>query len=237
MVRRLRIPGQSTIAASELALAAVWAAPLDGPLILPTRIRHVAAGAEASVAQLIVTWAQRAQPRRLETFIDGPASNQVHDLVRRLAGLVGALCADEVSGSNPDINLTEAVVHAALARLDDLGGRRPATAYRGPSAEIVCADHLGRGSPYLLYQSRGRGGVELRSREEFRALAAWLFRRSVPSEYGVELDLVAPDAIGGMLYEVLKNTEDHALVDVRGNVLSTSIRALKTNRFDIVPAE
>jgi hypothetical protein len=234
---KVRIAGQSTIAASEHALSELNEAPIEEALKLPTHVRHLAGGAEASLVQLIVTWAQRARPRRLETFIASPEDEQIVDFVRRLTGLAAALCADEITGVTPGVEVTQAVIAAALARLDQLGGQRPAVAYRGPSAEIVCADHIGRGAPYLLYQRSPKGGFELRSRENFRALAVWLLRRAASKEYLETLDPIASDAIGGMLYEAFKNTEDHALVNVRGDLLTKSIRALKTNRFGIVPAD
>jgi len=219
-ISAVRIAGQSRIAANERALKELIEAPIEEPLGLPTQVQHLAGGAEASLVQLIVTWAQRARLRKLETFIASPEDDQIVDFVRRLSGLVAALCADEVAGVASDIDVTQAVIAAALARLDDLGGQRPARAYRGPSAEIVCADHIGRNAPYLLYQRSPKGGFELPSRENFRTLAGRLFRRAVPAEYGETLDPTASDAIGGMLYEVFKNTEDHALVDVQGDLLS-----------------
>jgi hypothetical protein len=234
---KVRIAAQSTIAASERALSELIEAPTEEALKLPTHVSHLAGGAEASLAQIIVTWAQRAHPRRLETFIASPGDKQIVDFVRRLTGLVAALCADEIAGVTPDIDVTRAVTTAALERLDQLSGPRPTSAYRGPSAEIVCADHIGRGTPYLLYQRSAKGGFELRSRENFRVLAGWLLRKAIPAVYLETLDPAAGDAIGGMLYELFKNTEDHALVDGRGDLLNTSIRALKTNHFGIVPAE
>lgn len=233
----VKIFGKSTIAASERSLAELVDAPIEEAIRLPTHVRHLAGGAEASLVQLIVTWAQRACPRRLETFVASPQDKQIVDFVGRLTGLVAALCADEIDGVTPDVDVTRAIIDAALERLDRLGGQRPASAYRGRSAEVVCADHIGRGTPYLLYQRSSKGGFELRSRENFRALAGWLLRRAVTVEYRDSLDPMAADAIGGMLYEVFKNTEDHGLVDAQGNLLKTSIRALKTNHFGIVPAD
>ena len=224
----MRIAAQSTIAACERALSEVSRAPAAESLKLPTNIRYLAGGAEAALAQVIVTWAQRSASRQLETFIASPTDKQIDDFVRRLSGLVAALCADQIGGIKPSIVVTEQVKGAALTRLDHLQGPQPKQAYRGSSAEIVCADHLGRDAPYLLYRPNPRGGSELRPRENFRALAGWLLRNTVPREYLPMFDPAAAEAIGGMLYEVFKNTADHALVDARGDILAISIRALKT---------
>ena len=119
----VRIPAQSTIAASERALWELGEAPIKEALKLPTRVRHLAGGAEASLVQLIVTWAQRSRPRRLETFIASPEDEQIVDFVRRLTGLVAALCADEIAGVSRNVDLTRAVTTAALERLDQLSLR------------------------------------------------------------------------------------------------------------------
>lgn len=233
----MRIAAQSTIAACERALSELGRAPMAEPLRLPTNIRYLAGGAEAALAQVIVTWAQRSTPRQLETFIASPTDDQIDDFVRRLSGLTAALCADAIGGVKPDVVVTEQVKGAALARLDQLQGVQPKQAYRGPSAEIVCADHLGRGAPYLLYQPSRRGGSELRPRENFRALAGWLLRNTIPPEYRLLLDPAAAEAIGSMLYEIFKNTDDHALVDANGNILEISIRALRTTHLGITPSD
>lgn len=233
----MRIAAQSTIAACERALLELSRARATETLKLPTNIRYLVGGAEAALAQVIVTWAQHSAPRQLETFIASRTDEQIGDFVRRLSGLVAALCADQITGVKPDIPVTEEVKGAALARLDHLQGPQPKQAYRGPSAEIVCADHLGRDAPYLLYQPSPAGGSELRPRENFRALAGWLLRNTIPRQYHPMLDPTAAEAIGGMLYEIFKNTADHALVDARGDILDISIRALKTTHLGIMPDE
>lgn len=233
----MRIAAQSTIAACERALLELSRSHGTETLKLPTNIRYLVGGAEAALTQLIVTWAQHGAPRQLETFIASRTDKQIEDFVRRLSGLVAALCADQVTGLKPDILVTEQVKSAALARLDHLQGPQPKQAYRGPSAEIVCADHLGRDSPYLLYQQDPAGGSTLRPRENFRALAGWLLRKTIPQQYHPMLDPRAAEAIGGMLYEIFKNTADHALVDARGDILDISIRALKTTHLGVTPAD
>jgi len=89
---------------------------------------------------------------------------------------------------------------------------------------------LGLDTPYLLYQADSSGASGFRSRENFRELAGWLLRKTVPDGFWAELDLPeASIAIGSMLYEVFKNTDEHALLDIEGNRLDISIRAIKTN--------
>lgn len=229
----MRIASQSTIIASERALLALGADLGDEPLLLPKNIKHLAGGAEAALAQVIVTWAQRSEARRLETYIS--TQEQVEEFVRRLPGLVAALCADEAVALGGEDSLMPLLTSAALTRLKHLQGSRPKAGYRGSSAEIVCADHLGWDAPYLLYLPDHRGGSKLRSRENFRDLAYWLLIGAVPREYHDLFDAEAGEALGGMLFEIFKNTQDHALADIYGDVLDISIRAIKTNHHAITP--
>lgn len=229
----MRIAGQSNIAATERALDKLTAAEPGEPLKLPSNLRYLAGGAEASLAQLVVSWAQRNRGATLETYIT--SEEQVGGFVRRMPGLVAALCAEEATGQGPVRSVHSALRRAALARLEKLQGARPKQGYRGQSAEIVCADHLGRDTPYLLYLPNPHSGTGLRPRENFRDLAAWLLRTAIKGSYRAHVPEDAADAIGSMLYEVFKNTEDHALSNIAGDLLDVSIRAIKTNHHQLAP--
>jgi hypothetical protein len=160
---------------------------------------------------------------------------QIEDFVRRLPGLVAALCTRYAIGKKGESIFSE-VRSASLERLRQLQSSRPKEGYRGPSAEIVCADHMGLDAPYLLYQSTPNGTTRLRPRENFRDLARWLLSNSIQKSFLDQMDLSeTADALGSMLFEMFKNTEDHALADVEGNVLDISIRAIKTNHHALLP--
>lgn len=231
----MQISVRSTIPASERALRQLAQTVGDEPLRLPAKIRHVFGGAEAMLAQVVITWAQRNANPKLETFISSAA--QIDDFVRRLPGLVAALCASEAVSTPTSESIFEDLRAAALTRLNQLQGKQPKQGYRGSSAEILCADHLGRSAPYLLYAPDQRGGSRLRPRENLRDLARWLLHGAIPREYRALIDVEATEAIGAMLFEIFKNTEDHALVDAAGDLLGISIRAIKTNHHAVKPEE
>ena len=84
----MRIAGQSTIAATERALDVLAKAAPGEPLKLPSNPRHLAGGAEASLAQLVISWAQKNRGTALETYIETEA--QIEDFVRRMPGLIAA---------------------------------------------------------------------------------------------------------------------------------------------------
>ena len=231
----MRIAAQSTIAASERALDVLARAKTGEPLRLPSNPRYLAGGAEATLAQVIISWAQKNPGAILETYIE--ANGQIDDFVRRLPGLIAALCADEAVGQGALGLVTGALRSAALSRLTQLQSERPKQGYRGASAEILCADHLGRDTPYLLYLPEPGGGSELRPRENFRDLASWLLRGAIRGGYRAHVPPDAAEAIGAMLFEIFKNTEDHALSDIAGDILNISIRAIKTNHHAMAPEQ
>ncbi|HAT2491894.1 TPA: hypothetical protein I8220_004511 [Aeromonas hydrophila] len=229
----MRIPVQASVANIERALREAAAAPKNEPFILPSNLRHFGCGGEAALNQLLVTWAQPRPPVTLKTYVETP--EQIRELVRRLPGLTGALCAGVIMGGGKAGDLTHQVRDAALARLTTLLSAKPKAAYRGSSVEIICADHLGRNAPYLLYKTDSGQAPQLRPRHSFTLLASWLLRQTVPEAYQNRIAPQMPDALGGMIFELFKNTEEHGQSDAFGNILSMSIRAIKTVHHAIKP--
>lgn len=225
----MQIAKRSTIAATEAALAGD--APFDGPLVLPSKLTHTGIGAESALVQAILTWARRSKDV-VQTWVETP--EQATELVRRLPGLVAGLCGRNVNGPSGG-EMTAPVRQAAKERLDLLQGSNPEGAYRGPTVEVVCADHLGLGTPYLLYAPDSRGGYRLRTRENFRSLANWVLRRVLQGSYRSHFDPEADEALGATLYEVFKNTEEHAMHDHVGDLLPLSIRAVSARHHSGTP--
>ncbi|MBA4045892.1 MAG: hypothetical protein C0471_15960, partial [Erythrobacter sp.] len=63
----MRIPAQASVVNIEQALREAAAAPLEEPFTLPLNLRHLGCGGEASLSQLLVTWAQRRPDATLQT--------------------------------------------------------------------------------------------------------------------------------------------------------------------------
>lgn len=233
----MKIDAQFGIATSELRLRDIAAASRNEPLRLPTKMRYLAAGGEAALTQLILTWAQQSENRKLQTFITSADDPNVVEISRRLFGMAAVLSARRVCGMPNDLDVSDAVSKACIQRLTQIQSAQPKAAYRGPSIEIVCADHIARSQPYLLYEPSVAGRRKLRSRSNYKLLAGWLLRNTVPEAYLDSIDDEADAAIGGMLYEVFKNTEVHGLVDAWGDILDISVRGLKTSHLSPTPAE
>ena len=222
------LDASATIAACERQLDAAVA---SAELRVPTRARFTSLGGEISLAQLVVTWAQAHGRPHLGTYAADGADPQIGDLVRRLYGLTAAVCATKASGRTPGSDVTKELMAAALAQVARLQGDRPTEGTRGPSTEVVCVDHLGRGMPASLYRRTEDGGCLLRDRTDYRSLARRFIRDTLGDTYSKPLGTEVADAVGSLLYEVFRNTDDHALRDIAGNVLERSVRILRISHL------
>ena len=227
----MQLRGAATIPAIEDALRSLASANVRERLKLPSHIRHVVGGGDAALAQLAITWAQTRPEPILETFIESDV--QIEDFVRRLTGLVAALCSRDVLQLRGGGSIGEAVRNAALARLAILQSGKPSGAFRGSSVEIPCIDHLGKDSPYLLCSPVAGEEPRLRPRSAFTELASYLLGRTVPGPYKRYIGEETPEALGNMIFELFKNTQDHGQVDDQGNMPAVSVRAVKTLHYGI----
>lgn len=219
----MNLTADATIASCERQLLMLQRSKPD-EIKMPTRVRRSTLGGEAALTQLVITWAQTSADPVLNTYARDGADTQLSDLTRRLHGLAAALCVRSAKGASGDI--TEPLRAIALDRLRRVQGPRPAEATRGPSVEIVCADHLALGTPSLFYRTDTDGTASIRGRAEYHTLAQRLLD-TAPGAYRDHLGHEMDQAVGSLLYEIFRNTDDHALTDISGNVLERSIRAVK----------
>ena len=230
------MPKSMTVAAAEGILQRLGVDA--GRLRIPTKGRHHQAGGEAAMTQALVTWAQRKAKGEavLETYVndaDDP-EGQLRTLTRQLFGLTAALVCDEAldrSGTDQ----AEPLRSAALQRLTVIQSERPRAASRGPQYEVVCADHLGRSAPTLLYRRTRDGEAELRDAPAFDELARQIAKTVIPEALADVLPAHFTSSMGAALHELFRNTEEHARVDARGHRLTRSIRAIQARRHDILP--
>ena len=155
------------------------------------------------------------------------------EVIDRLAPLCAALLADKISIG--ERNVTEPIMEAALARLALLQGQEPRSGSRGPQIEIVCADHLGRSFPTTLYASVPDGKPTPKPESGLSDLAGKIARATMPAEQarGATADLEL--ALAGALYELFRNTHEHARHDLAGNFIKRSLRAVQARRHPIAP--
>lgn len=223
-----------TIAATERLLAELAGQATDVALTLPTHAKHNLAGGEAAMIQFLVTWSQQQRKTIVSTFVRDRADRQMVDLVGQLHGLAATLIADEVRaiGGEP---ITEQLFERAIVRLKALQGVRPAAASRGPQFELICADHLGLATPQMLYALDQDGVARLRDARAFRDFAVQIMMATVPRSLGATLPADTRNTLAAALYELFRNTEEHAKLDDRGNQLRRSLRGIHARRHAIEP--
>lgn len=227
----MRIPRQLQFTRIEAVLSELDGA---GSYVLTTPIENSyhALGGEAALAQAYVTWAQQeTRPHIRYATMGVPDPDEA---VARFASLSAALLASRISQGERD--LTERVLVKALARLDALQAEQPRTATRGPQLEIVCADHLGRSNPVTLYDFPPDEKPTLKPESGLGDLAAAIIRATMPleEERGETGHLTQP--LAGAIYELFRNTEEHARRDLAGNFVKRSIRAVHARRHSISPS-
>lgn len=230
----MRVPGTMTIVATERLLADLTGQATDMILTVPTHGRHHLAGGESAMVQFLATWAQRQRVPTVSTFARGAADRQVADLAGQLHGLAVALVADEVRGVDGQ-PIRDRLFELAMDRMRIVQGARPSIASRGPQFELMCADHLGLSAPSLLYALDPDGVARLRDAQAFRDLAVQIMAATVPGTLEAMLPRDTRSTLASALYELFRNTEEHARLDDRGNQLRRSLRGIHARRHAIEP--
>lgn len=226
-----------TVAAAEELLSSNALAP-EAPARIPTRGQHHQAGGEPAIVQALSTWAQRSDRAELQTWVpneDDP-DDQLGTIIRQFFGLSAALLCDEataIDGSSVMISLRA----KALERLDVLQGENVRAASRGPQFELLCADHLAKAAPRLLYDRDIEGQATLKPPESFMLVASKIRGAVGPYELPRTSAARFDNALGGALYELFRNTEDHARVDDAGDKLKRSLRGIQARRHGIAPSK
>ena len=190
------------------------------------------------MVQALVTWAQSVDRPMLQTWVPNEADpdDQLGTLTRQFFGLSAALLCDDafaVDGTSVFASLRA----KALDRLELLQGENIRAASRGPQFEILCADHLDKAAPSLLYDRDVEGQPTLKHPESFMLVASKI--RTAVSPYELPRTSAArfDSALGGALYELFRNTEEHARVDDVGDKLKRSLRGIQARRHSIAPTK
>lgn len=222
----MRIPARATIAACEASLEemnhALGAVPLD----LPTNAQYLAAGGEAALIQLLLTWSQRDHRPLLNTYASSESDPQLEKIVGSLHGLVAATVCRSARGRVRSVDITDRLKSLAEARLRSSYDRTH-LGREGRSVSALCVDQT-YPFPASLYKTEPDGTRSLNTLEDFDALAKNMFSEIIlPGQYTSIPDKIM-DATGAFLLELVSNTHDHATKDYRGEAdISPSVRGLQ----------
>ena len=227
---RNRIPSSLTIHSCEQALLELRRAPRDfDHLVAPTNFRHSSFGAEISWVQFILTWAHRYKNCRLSTYAEDPKDLQIEKFTKQLIGIVASLCASEIRSHRNSTVLTDSYKGHAIDRLDMLQEPRPNEYTKGQKIVVIANDDRGRDTPASLYPRLQDGRRKIGSLTYFVRAASRLIKAILPNETGITSDPDTDLAVGNLLYETYRNTEDHAKYDIIGNHIQHSYRIMQAS--------
>lgn len=226
----MKIPPHFSFSRTEGVLADLQGAGSYVPTVSLDSKYH-ALGGEAALVQTYVTWAQQEElPQVRLAAVKRP---DYEDAVRKLPALSFALLAERIWFGSEDVG--PRMQAAALSRLNLLQGLDPRPGSRGPQIEIVCADHLGRSFPASLYTVGSDEKPHPKPESDLGDLVRSILKATMTAEYkrGDADKLINP--LGGALYELFRNTHEHARHDLAGNFLGRSLRAVHARRHPITP--
>lgn len=230
------LPSKSTIASCESALATLHAS-VDEPgcIVMPTKFNQKPMGAEISWVQYLLTRIKKHKSLKLLTYATRGDDNQIENFTKQLIGTVGSLSATEIRSKLSDDWLTESYKERAFSRLESLQKSRPSSYTLGPNVEVVAGDDFAKDTPASLYPSIVDGRRVLGDRVHFIGAAARLIEDIVPNDKTINNDEETRRAIGTLLFETFKNTEDHSKRDLFGNMVEHSYRIMQASYTGILP--
>lgn len=181
-------------------------------------------GGEVSKAQVVCTWASSNPGSPLRSWAMNEA--QVADLVGHLPGLVSGLLKRPVLSATDGHDLGDGIARHAMRRLDDIHDL-PIRRERGMRVDMVCADHLGRGSPVAVYRRDEGAGRRIMKLGEFERTVDRMLEVSLPRAHPDWLGRQDRRTVADLLYEAFKNTDEHATRGLDGDRLSMSFRGFR----------
>lgn len=230
------MPKTMTVSDAEAMLQTV-ASIATNEMRVPTQGKHLHAGGEAAMVQAHISWARDRDQTRLKTWIvdEADADGQIRSLSRQFFGLSAILLSNEILDRSGR-NITAQVREIGFERLRQLQSERPRSASRGPQYEIICADHLDEGSPRLLYSFNDEGEAILKGNSAFETIADQIIHTILPTRLMAGLDYGFKSSLGAALYELFRNTDEHARVDDKRLRLRRSLRGIQARLHSISPA-
>lgn len=227
----MRLPQQIGISQAERYIGEIANRFGSTDLELPLGIKYLGAGAEAALIQLLLTWANKSDSRRLILPKLTSPEEYADRLVSRLFGRVAALICTSahLKGSQSDVSriLKARAEKIILDRYYKYEVSRQNVSARAVS--VLCVDTVGYGEPRTVYEEDMSGKPAVKSVSGFVKLAEQAIG-SIIQDYeqrGLTVDRDFVRALGSLLFELFSNTHDHARYNFDGKPRRISARGFQ----------
>jgi hypothetical protein len=209
----------------EAYLDDLWANP-GQELRLPNSLKADAIGGQASLLQLIITWARRAsEDTRLRIYADGNDEESIGHFSRTAVGLVALNFARSIRGYEGVAIERSWAMETALPFVEAMhfGHLRDLRAFSKTTIPLICIDNAKRlARPNRLYSPNSD---QVRSRRDFADLLHAAGNAIIPRSRPIS-DPRLIGAAASLMYEAFLNTHEHAQADGAGNVYRRSVRGV-----------
>ena len=195
-------------------------------LRLPNALKADAVGGQASLIQLIITWARQAtEDTRLRIYANGDDEAAIGNFSRTVIGLVALNFARSIHGYAGATIERSRAMETALPFVEAMhfGHLQDLREFAKTTLPLICIDNAKRlARPNRLYSPNSD---LVRSRRDFADLLHAAGRVIIPRSRAIT-DPRLVSAAASLMYEAFLNTHEHAQTDGTGNVYRRSARGI-----------
>ncbi|OLL28143.1 hypothetical protein BTH42_29690 [Burkholderia sp. SRS-W-2-2016] len=179
-------------------------------------------GVPGSLMQFLAAWSRTVEHPTLRLYGKGP-SDASESLAREPYGMVAAYFSDVIeAGAGERLSTREALANA-VRRIEAMQNGNFRETMHGRGAFLGCFARAKNEFLVPLYSRPEVGAV--RSRDEFVTLTSRLIAACAPAA-GQKMTEAARIALGTLLYELFRNTDEHATTDEEGRPYVKSVRGV-----------
>lgn len=232
----MQIPNKFSILECERQLEKITHALGAHDLTMSVELRHRAAGGEAALAQLLITWAKLPHQGRILVKSKDTSDAALRDLVRRPYVCLAALLNRRVIESYSGKDITVEIYNAARDLISTSHETRYAdiSKFKGQFIGIICDDHHGYNTPSQFYTENSNGETILRPLDDIQLLMYNVFDELTHNPNHRQIDDKLMSDLAGCIFELFCNTHEHATRDINNLAIKLSNRGVYIQRNSLL---
>lgn len=207
--------------------------PKGSVIRVPSALRYGGTfGVPASLLQFLATWSRNQSNASLKLYPSTDTDSALQNLTQEPHGMAALYFAPNiVDSSEATVSTREGLVHA-IPQIQAMQASNYQETMHGRGVFLGCFG--GAKNEYLhpLY-SRGRPD-SLRGRDDFETLTSQIINACAPSARSA-LSIRNLSAISNLIYELFRNTDEHARTDEKGKAYARNMRGIMAKFISINP--